>query len=282
MSSSITHQSKVKIFVLSHDPDLLSLICENKDLSVVNLNDLDLSSRLNGNELAENRFFLSKIDLGSSSSIGCISARWNERFPNYPNVQELGSFVEKLTPTQFLAPQSLVLSRKQFFGWIQNQDLVHPGMSKLLVDLLKGLNLNFDSDEKRTIVMGNNFVCSRDVFEDFLEFWKRGFEHMDRKFGFDLPFTYRCPKCGLVDKNGIGRWGKSRHSAFFYERVTALFFASRPELELIEVKKGALQPKKPDFQSKLMVGGPALYRAAHVPIFLFKRCNHEYTSLGKF
>lgn len=272
---------QVKLFVVSHDPRQLDEIKNRDSITLINLSALDLDKRISGNELAENRLFLARIDYEAAQVIGCVSARWEERFPKYPTLQNLPERISQLKGGEVLAPQGLVLTNSEFVKWVRNQDAVHPGMSAVMMDVIEFMKIDVSLRIQRRIVMGNNFVCSKDLFNDFLQFWREGFNYIDSKYGFEIPFTYRCPKCGLVDEEAIWRWTKARHPAFFYERLTAIFFASRPDVSLLKIQNDRLVERKSSLQSKAMFGGPEVYKAINAPSRFFKSCTHAYKSLGK-
>jgi hypothetical protein len=233
--------SRLKIFIVSHDQKLLDKIPKKRFLVPTSLNELDLPERLAGNQLAENRFLLtdamSNID---ASWVGFISARWNERFPSWPAVSQLDWIITSSTPkNQYFAPSTKYgVSGLAVQEWIKNQDIGHPGMSTLLLEAVDVMNVRGLAElTTRNISMGNNFIVSKDVARELMDFWQRAFKYFDSKYGFELPFSYGCPDCGFESSSGVGRWDSSRHAGFFYERITSLFFASRPDLVAVRVRK---------------------------------------------
>jgi hypothetical protein len=269
------------LHVFSHDSRIFHKVPDSPEIVKILLSNLTVDEQFKGEQLAENRFFISKeSNCISADLIGCVSARWDERFPTYPKLDELHFYAKNLKMHEVIAPQSLILNKSQFTSWLKNQDAVHPGISKLLHEAINQFSISMEG-KSYNLVMGNNFIISSEVYEDFLIFWRQGFEYFHRKYGFRLPFTYRCPRCGFESNNGVGRWEESRHAAFFYERLTALFFANRRDLKLLGFKDGKMISRKKGLESILMPIGPAMFRLIKMPGHLFSTCDHLYQSPGK-
>jgi hypothetical protein len=94
--------------------------------------------------------------------------------------------------------------------WLAYTETVHRHMKGIL-------NLCVPKQVDRTwwncpSLWGNDFVCHRAVWDEWLGFWKKSFVHLHWVYGFYPPF--RCdPKYD------------DRKPALLYERVTTLFFA---------------------------------------------------------
>ena len=273
------------VHVVSHDDGLLAALPDRDYIAPANLNRLGLSEELAGNELAENRFLLTeKLREGSSDLVGFASARWDERFPKWPGLADLQPAFDQLPAenTAYFGPQTIVASGPQLARWIRAQDSVHPGMADLIVELLNATGRNnLDDTALRPITMGNNFVLPRELSNEFLDYWHAAFEFLHGKYGFDLPFSYRCPMCGLVDDEGVGRWSRARHAGFFYERVSAMFFATNPELRAF--KPGASTPTAVtrNHMAYLFDVGPLAYRALYTAKRAGRPCTHVFEALGK-
>jgi hypothetical protein len=222
------------IFAVSHRQDLLDLLPEDEHINKVLLEDLAIPIELQGEELAENRFLLTnKLIERKHSHVGFISARWDDRFSTWPKLADLGKVfdqIQNLPKHFFFAPNAFLVSSYQISKWLQRQQKVHPGMLSLLEDLIDFHKIDYKDGSLHTIVMGNNFGLSHEAAVDFLSFWQDSFDYLHAKHGLNFDFSYRCPNCGFESSEGIGRYSRSRHSGFLLERVTSLFFISRPDL----------------------------------------------------
>lgn len=277
--------SELLIYVVSHDVALLNDLPKRDFLVPTLLGELGLPQELAGNQLAENRFLLTNLLTDNEASqVGFISARWNERFPTWPHIQELDALAlsESDDARSYFAPQTILATGPQVKNWIKAQDAVHPGTSSLLFELLDVLGADNLSDRSvRGISMGNNFIVTRDVALELLSFWQAGFNHLYKKYGFDLPFDYRCASCGLVSHQGVGRWDRSRHAGFLFERVTALFFATRTDLVALEPHNGSNRKVRRSLLAHAFALGPLFFRIYKTLTRFGRRCDHAHEALGK-
>jgi len=238
----------VRVSVVSHDPKLLNSVPNRPFIKTILLSELGIAEKFRGESLAENRYLVGHDLVDEDFDYyGFVSARWDERFPNWPKLESLDEIFNELTTdseSNFLAPICWRLSKKQVNSWINQQDLLHPGMSTLLRSVVELNSIDFDSAGPFNLVMGNNFILSKKVALDFLVFWHSSFEFLVERHGLDFPFSYRCHVCGLESDWGIDRWARSRHAGFLMERVSALFFLSRPDLTPVHFDSGSLRPVK--------------------------------------
>ena len=273
------------VFTVSHDKALLDALPKANFISPISLQDLGLPAELAGNQLAENRFLLTnKLTSNTSDFVGFVSARWDERFPTWPNLDRLDSLLTEdfNHSNYYFSPQTIMASGPQVVSWIKAQDAVHPGMSKVLFEVLDELSVqNFADKSLRGISMGNNFIVSHQVAEELIEFWQKGFAYLYEKYGFDLPFNYRCASCGFVSAEGVGRWDRSRHAGFLFERLTALFFATNPELIPVEPHKGRNRKVRRSLLAFGFSSGPLLFKWYKTILRFGKHCDHAHEALGK-
>jgi hypothetical protein len=244
MGNSSVHPS-LNIFVVSHDVDLLEAVPPKQFLQKVLLQELDIPKRYQGENLAESRFLIGdRFIQGDYDFRGFISARWDERFPDWPKLAELDTLIGDETMRKhhemFFAPISLKLSKSQVDSWIDIQDLLHPGMKALIEQLISFHGMRFERHNTYNLVMGNNFILSSESAKDFLAFWHKSLDFLENAYGLDFPFIFRCHKCGETSPDGIDRWTKVRHAGFLLERVTALFFLSRQDLKSFYWHKGRI------------------------------------------
>lgn len=240
-----SQKPQARIFVVSHDQKLLDCVADTHILHKSLLSDLDIAEKYKGENLAESRFLVGNELLdGNFDFRGFVSARWDERFPKWPKLANMEKLFEEITLPQheksFFAPISLRLSKSQVQSWIEIQDLLHPGMKSLIVSLIEFNSISFQRNETYNLVMGNNFVIPTQIAEDFLVFWQNSLKFLEASYGLEFPFTYRCHLCGVTSVDGIDRWTRVRHAGFLLERVTALFFLSRPDLKSIYLRKGRI------------------------------------------
>lgn len=129
-----------RINVVSHDQFLLESIPDRPFLSKILLTDLNLPLELRGESLAESRFLVTNnLVEGNQGFIGFISARWNQRFPDWPSIENLDQlFAATLPPqsNQFIAPIGFKFTGRQVENWLKIQDLLHPGIEELIRELI--------------------------------------------------------------------------------------------------------------------------------------------------
>jgi hypothetical protein len=237
---------KSRIYAVSHDKELLLTVPENGSIIKVLLSDLELSAEIAGESLAENRFLMTKQLVSNQPDYcGFVSARWDDRFKSWPTLSDLSAQIEiaaKDSRQALFAPVTMRVSQRQLGYWLKAQDRHHPGMTNLLYELISYHKIKFHGRNIRAVVLANNFVAPLSVAEELLSFWQDTFTYLYEKYGLDFPFTYRCPKCGLESLNRLDRYSRVRHAGFLLERVTTLYFLSRPDLVPYFSSKGKLQP----------------------------------------
>jgi hypothetical protein len=225
--------TSLSIFVLSHDDALLAAVPARSELRPVDLRDLGLAGDLATNSLAESRFFLSELALDVTTEyVGVLSARHDEKYaPRALTLDQLaqGAITPYLRPRRVFGP--LVTG----FGgrWVEGSDRVHPGLTALVREAAEEIP---GVDVSRPTVLASSFIAHRDVYLEFIADFRRLFDTFHARYGLDFPHVYRCSTCGTVFEDGHGRYQRDRHGAYFYERVTALYFA-RPQFELVGLLK---------------------------------------------
>lgn len=221
----------LQIFVLSHDRSLLDAVPKNKEfLTPVFLGDLDIDERWQGNLLAENRFFLSpQASNPAADFVGVVSARLLERDNHVRSFEALGELSSVMQNNSFWAPRyRRIWSPNAVDYWINSQDGLHPGMSRILRTVRDAWDLG--TDEKRSlgqVFMGNQFVVHREEWQKFVAAWNAGLMTIEESFGHNPSFGYRCWNCHKLHPNGYWRYRPDRHLGFIGERVTAMHFANR-------------------------------------------------------
>lgn len=268
------------IYVVSHDRSLLNNIAPATHLRMVLLEDLDLPSEFKGQDLAESRFLLtSRLTSGGEDWCGLASARWDERFPDFPTLNELGYIFSlkssALAENYFVAPNVIMTNGTKFRLWLKAQDEVHPGMAALLESVMKHNEISVAPEQNLNIVMGNSFIVSRKAAADFLEFWQNSFRYLHTEHGLQFPYTYRCQFCGFESEKGVGRWNRVRHAGFLLERVSSLFFMSRPDLIAVQPAPGGFAPIQPKVLTSSFGLGLRLSVIRNRYLPGKTKCNHE-------
>ncbi len=222
---------EVQIFVLSHLANLLENIDECAGLTKINLTELELPQALEGSNLGEMRIlFQPQLVQVGKSHVGMVSARWSERFPTAPRIENLPAYVRQLPAGAFYAPKAEHIgSRRNLKKWVHLQNLTHPGMGKYLNKLVDH-DPHFQIGEFGWSVLGGQVFLDRDTYLDLARFVSSRTMDFVIREGIEPAFGYRCTTCGARNDHGFGRWTRDRHLGYFVERLFALYFIGRPEL----------------------------------------------------
>ena len=275
-------RNKPVFFVTSHSENDLSPFQEKEGIFPINLDCLDIPNTFKSQLLAECRLFLSsQLDNLTAEYIGIGTPRWEERFPTWPSIQETNRLSTNLKKFEFYSPQNLYSKSRNVNNWIVSQDLVHPGISKLLIPIWHQLN-NKGKNDDCWIPMGNSFVFHRDDFSEILQKWREIFFTFKLNDLENLPFTYRCVKCGIISREGVGRWKSNRHASYFLERVMALIVASNPNLSAVRLDKIGNRTKRSITSTTFGLPFTAqLYSVVSPKLQKSSTCNHLHFGPGK-
>jgi hypothetical protein len=244
----IGKSGRVEIFVLGHDQALLDAVPEVDGLTPTNLNSVSIPDRLTGQSLAEHRFLIDRVvDACEAEWIGIVTARWDEKFPNWPELGDLPKYaIGNLSNPSFVAAPAV-------FWWLRSdirrfsvrQDLRHPGMGELLSDP-EAPPVRPSANWATPLVYNNNFITHRSVFFDWLHYWREQFDYYDSRHGLSLPFQVACPKCGQILPEGSTHPGLSyaptRHAGYFYEQISARYFSLRDDLIVVGPSGAPIRP----------------------------------------
>lgn len=246
--------SNIQIFMTFHTWESIKPFRDIENLVFIDLNVLRHNGGLASPELAENRFFLDPPDLEKDKTwVGLCSPRWDQKWPMAPKVRSLASLSGLDMPDRAYAPGLAQLSKSSSETVYPDLVMGHPGMEKPLEALVREFNLNLPSTGNAP--WANSFIVHRDVYLRLLEFWREAFSWANNVYGLNFPFGFRCLECGHEDQSRIGRYGRERLAAFFYERVTMLFFLTvpldwlKPDQEGIEL--GRLRKLRSGVQAKM-------------------------------
>ena len=204
---------------------------------------VDLNSRMKDGEvaspsLAESRLFLDPPELKPETRwVGLCSPRWSEKWPGAPRIQDLESSLQLSSKKEGYAPALIDIHLREEGDMYSELIANHPGIDVPLVEFAQHFALSLPENTRAP--WSNNFVVHREVYEDLLEFWNKAYDWADSVWGLDIPFGFRCYECGQESDEQIGRYGSYRQASFFYERVSMLFFATRPtNWVTLEERKG--------------------------------------------
>lgn len=204
---------KKLIYVLSNNVELLHKAEVGPEYYKVYLDDLHKGTRHNSNLYGEGRMLMASFELADVT--GFANARWNTKYSHlFTRLEYFTNCANLLEPNQVYAPWTCPT------GWLSHTLKVHPTMKKLLDELSEFSGIPLE-DDKPTL-WANDLIAHREVIEGWLAFWRKCFDHFDGKYGALLPMAYHS-------------MDPSRGPAYFYERVTALYFASRRDLNIIQV-----------------------------------------------
>jgi hypothetical protein len=182
----VGYKERLDVFVLSHSDAMLRASPKRTYLRPVNLDRLDIG-RYQENHLAESRIFLSDVPDTGSEYVGFATARWDGKY--HPPVSRLGHLGRlPLYPSTVYSPD--------VFGpnWAAHSDQHHPGMYKLLKEMaeVSGLRL-----EAGPTFYGQNFICHRSVYDDFIKVWRPSSTTSTRSTGTTCPSTWAGSRGGV-------------------------------------------------------------------------------------
>ncbi len=104
-------------------------------------------------------------------------------------------------------------------NWYRKTLIDHPGIQPYLEELLQLTGLSPEGIGP----VANQFICSKEVWLHFIQFFYQCFTHFHRKYGL----------------TGFKFWVKTddipRTPAVFYERIAALYFANRKDLIIKQI-----------------------------------------------
>lgn len=234
--------SSVEIFCVSHRQDLLDGLGDIA-VSKILLDELEIADKYKGNALAENRFFFaSLLEESKAKVVGLVSARWDQRAlgKNVPKLQNLSKYASKLDTNQVFGPD--VIYVRSYLGlrrWLAYSDFVLPGIRPLLLEVIareksRRSKLRTLPHEYGHAVMGGQVLLNKSRMMELQAFMRLHINTVFDQYGLYPDYKYGCIRCGFESSEGIGRYNRSRLLAMFGERLLALFFILRPEIELME------------------------------------------------
>jgi hypothetical protein len=217
--------SKVKIFILGHNQEVIDRVPDRPYFEKVNLGELPLD-RFQNNQLAESRIFLAPfMHRIEQEYVGFSSARWNDKYAylGTTRIEDMHTLKLLLKPTNVIVAQRTdnvngPLGSLDPVNWRTHFEFSHKGITHYLDELAKVSGIN----NLNPSFWANNFICHRSVFKDFLKHWLDVFFHFYSKYGFDYKFEAMDP---------------TRSAAFLLEAITVNYFSSRKDLRIVEATK---------------------------------------------
>lgn len=169
--------------------------------------------------LGETRMFLADLNIPPGVDyVGQYNARAKKKYGWMG--WDWGRLGEKLLPR--LHPGRVValwvsdLCPGRTDDWVAWSEANHPGMLKLLREMSEVSGRPLVAS--RTL-WANDFVCHREVWQGFVDFFRPVFNHFWDKYGLDVPLSYY---------NTTG----DRRPAYLYERIAAHYFSTRFDLDI--------------------------------------------------
>ena len=195
----------MKLFVVHTHVCTLKFVPKLSFIQKHDLNQLQMD-RFTENCLAENRmlYYLSQnTHLLDDIHVGLASARWNEKY-RCMRVHQL----------QLLKPdEETVYAAEPTDRWYDDSESNHPGMQGYMHEIM---DRNGWKDTSGLSFYSNNFVCHRNTMMAFLKWWVDNFQHFYAKHNNQFHFN-----------NNYRRYNPKLHQAYFYERLTILYFANQ-------------------------------------------------------
>lgn len=203
----------MKIFILGHNEDSLKKIPELEFLEKTDLSKLNLPVP-NTNDIAENRFYLQDPETFSNCPeyIGTLTHNFNDKYHDLIGLENLESIKNLLKPDTVLA----AAPTHDFFKnhWLKWTYSYHQTIEPYMKDLSNIMGIPLTNEDT---LWANNFVCHKTVFIDFVNNFRKTFQEMHKKHGYDFKIKVDDP---------------SRTAAYIYERVAMLYFSNRKDLKI--------------------------------------------------
>lgn len=216
---------RLTVIVVSHDQKWLRRIHaidkSQRIFKIVSLQHLPLGS-LQSNLLGESRALLFDHQI-DSEYVGIINGRWNEKYHYLETkIEQLPSYIiRRLKENVVFAPWPTISTHSgNQEDWYQNTLNVHPEMKKILLELAEFSKLSLSPGPS---LWANDFICHKSHWDEWLVFWRKCFHYFHSRYGFLLPY-------------GSTNLDVARQPAYFYERVTTLYFANQHHLSIEGIK----------------------------------------------
>lgn len=206
----------LRIYVPGHNYRL-DAVPDKIFLQKVFLPDLPIG-KYQTNQLAENRIYLWDKIKEPFEYVGFLSPRYLEKHPESTPFRFLDTLEYKKNRVYCVA-RTYVRYQEWFFSYF-------PGIEPLMVDMANFAGMSLYDEPG---LLGNNFICSWEVFEEFHENWLRIFHYLFEKYPPE-EMTFESPD-------------DSRKAGYLYEVLSAMIFG-----HLIKKNNLELKTLAPDYQ----------------------------------
>lgn len=228
----MSHSNNLRIYTLGHSEESLKIIPNHHAFKKVNLNDLVLPIA-NTNDLAENRFFLLDESYfhDCPEYIGVLTAQYEKKYPALIKWNKILDLQNHLNPEEIFAASPTELFNEG--KWVEWSFDYHKTIKPYLEDIANFAQIPLSNNPT---FWANNFICHKRVFFEFIKFFKKIFNYMHPKYGFNFAFK-------VDDTN--------RTAAYLYERVSMLWFSNKDNLKISKI------PDDYDWSSTLWIATSA-------------------------
>lgn len=202
----------LKIYVLGHSDECFDCYSPKDFLISQNLNQLELRFP-NRNCDGECRFFIQPQIFCDSlpEYVGSLTWKHNLKYKDVINLETMDALIGGLhgKTVYASAPTSVY-----FPDWISYTHAYHRTISAHLEELARMMGMPLNNNPT---CWANNFVCHRDVMLDLMRVFREVYPMVNSLY--DGKIDIKCD-----DPN--------RSIAYLYERVSMIYFANRPDLEI--------------------------------------------------
>ena len=211
----------LSVAVLGHNPDNLAALPLRPFLRPVNLNATGLS-----NDYAESRAFLTMTDADVDAMpdyVGFATCSWDAK---YRETALPLAELHRVGP--LLRPDRVICAERAPHNWPDWTASQNPGLLPY-IERLREWAPPARTGEAWPSLWSHNFVCHRDVFREFLQFFRGIHARIVAEWGTDPDgFDY-----DPVDRR--------RPLSFLYEAIGCVYWESRADLELCTTQ-GVVEP----------------------------------------
>jgi hypothetical protein len=221
----LTTPEDLRVFVIGHSEEGLRETAERPFLEPVNLTDLDPDQAW-----AESRFWGHLPDLDSLPEyVGFFTWRYRLKHAGRDHLYPIEEF-HRLAPR--LGPKRVICAAIAPKEWARGMDDFTPGLMPYIDELRAVSGLT----ESGPSLWSQNFLSHRDVLKDFLAFHRRMSDHFQSRYGARCEGMTVDLSAASPDP-GHGRCtapGERTAAAYIGEAIACHWFASRPDLEIVE------------------------------------------------
>mgnify|MGYP003473949310 CR=1 FL=1 len=205
--NNLENMTNLTCYILWHDDSKWSNIPDLPYLVNVNLSNLPIGD-FQRNTFSESRFFLHNAKM--NDYVGNLTASWNTKYNNLIPLNRLCDLEFK--------PNIVWAACKNLYpNWFNLQVKTAIRMHNMLCPFFKQY-------PDGPSLWANNFLCSREVYEDFILVWRKVFAIVCKRIDLCIPY-------------GIAPNDSNRKMGYIGELITLMYFASRKDLEIKQIPK---------------------------------------------